>query len=312
MYNKLYVQIHFYYFYFNSVLFLHFYFSFCSIFFLFIFLLMHLSFVFFSLSLCFSLLLRPQPQQGNKTSGVQQNKSAASKSGPMGQSSILPLSDKELLKEWDFDRFFNNLNLNPARSSSSGSSESTKEKPGGTSRLRKHTRNGSVDASVISGLRRENSDFSLLLPRHSANMADHIRSSGVGGAKPQPVGGSKPSSIPEVKPAVASAAEVAPRRSASSLFQSFSKKINSGEWKPTRPRRERTDGDIILKNRANVWELRKNEVERRSELSNRSDTLRSNTSTLLTSRNRHSFIYDDQSQVRSHLVASFTSIPRML
>lgn len=218
----------------------------------------------------------------------------------MGQSSILPLSDKDLLKEWDFDRFFNNLNLNPQRSSSSGSAESTKDKPGavGTSRLRKHTRNGSVDASATSGLRRENSDFSMLLPRHSANLADHIRSSGVGGAKP--------SSIPEVQPADASSAEVAPRRSASSLFSSFSKKINiSGEWKPTRPRRERTDGDIVLKNRANVWELRKNEVERRSELNN---TLRSNSSTLLTTRNRHSFIYDDQSQVRPYRYRSISTI----
>lgn len=280
-----------------------------------------------------SPLLQQQTSGGSaKPGGVQQNKnnpltkSSSASSAPLGQSCILPLSDKELLKEWDFDRFFNNLNLNAQSSSTANSSESTKEKSdksGGdtASRLRKHKRNGSVDVSALPGLRRENSDFSLLLPRHSANIADHIRSTasgaGAGAVKKTSVhppsarssagGVAKSTSIPEVKapnPTVPTpSSDVASRRSASSLFSSFSKKINSGEWKPTRPRRERTDGDIILKNRSNVWEMRKSEVERRSEL--RSDTLtetlasRRNSSTLLSSRNRHSFIYDDHThQVR--------------
>uniref|UniRef100_A0A8D8PS03 non-specific serine/threonine protein kinase n=2 Tax=Cacopsylla melanoneura TaxID=428564 RepID=A0A8D8PS03_9HEMI len=263
----------------------------------------------------------------NKTIQSQSDNSSKQQQQPP-QSSILPIADMGLMKEWDFDRFFNNLNLNstsgqqqtkdksagnnskssatsgtnaklPDRSAPAGNNVKLADRngpSGNTSKLRKHTRNGSVDLPP-GALRRENSDFSMLLPRHSANLADHIRTSRSSSnatlnklATSQSSSSNnsserKPTSIPEDK------SDISSRRSASSLFSSFSKKINiSAEWKPTRPRRERTDGDIILKNRANVWEMRKNEVELRNS---NSDTLGSRRNTL-TVRNRNSFIYEDQ------------------
>lgn len=214
------------------------------------------------------------------------------------------------MKEWDFDRFFNNLNMNATKKESPEATQTkdkiqAKEKP----KPRKHTRNGSVDLPP-NALRRENSDFSMLLPRHSANLADHIRSSNATlnklatsqSASSMPSANETARASPrEDTRANASSRddtrtnptppEGVRRSAASQLFSSFSSKINGAGWKPSRPRRERTDGDIVLKPRPNVWELRKTEVEMRNQ-----DTLGSRCNTL-TARNRNSFIYDDQSQV---------------
>ncbi|KAI5693685.1 hypothetical protein M8J75_003660 [Diaphorina citri] len=251
-------------------------------------------------------------RQGSPKTGNNQNptpKQTQNGPKPTQQSSIIPISDTELLKAWDFDRFFNNLNLNGASSnatsSPAGGSEQTKDKVGGA-KTRTHTRNSSVDLPSV--LRRENSDFSLLLPRRSANLSELSRVPPPRANKLSPQVNKlatststssssstegKPASIPEGKHVNPNPAEVPSRRTASSIFSSFSKKINSGEWKPTRPRRERTDGDIVLRNRPNVWEMRRSEVEART------GTLGSRTSTL-TSRNRNSFIYDDQTQNRDN------------
>ncbi|XP_050419996.1 serine/threonine-protein kinase mig-15 isoform X2 [Adelges cooleyi] len=123
--------------------------------------------------------------------------------------------EQKLLKDWDFARFFQKSN------NSTDNDSQQKEQPMSMPRRTQHKRNGSeVSASskfIPNVFRRENTDFFVPSSRHSAVFLE------------------------------AKKTDVQQRRGSDAGKKSVERSDSlKKQWKPTRPRRERTDGDIVL------------------------------------------------------------------
>lgn len=123
-----------------------------------------------------------------------------------------------MLKEWDFTRFFqksNNLADKESQQNDSGQSSSV---PRRTTHFKRYGSESSGASKFLPNIfRRENTDFFIPPSRHSAVFLDGKRS------------------------------DMQQRRGSDASKKSLERTDSLKKpWKPTRPRRERTDGDIVL------------------------------------------------------------------
>jgi len=126
--------------------------------------------------------------------------------------------DQKLLKDWDIARFFPKSNNVSEKDSQQKAKEHVSSVP---RRLQQHKYNSSESSGpskfIPSVFRRENTDFFVPPSRHSAVFLDGRRS------------------------------DMQQRRGSDTSKKSLERTDSLKKpWKPTRPRRERTDGDIVL------------------------------------------------------------------
>lgn len=126
--------------------------------------------------------------------------------------------EQKLLKDWDFARFFQKTNNISEKDSQQKPKEQVSSVP---RRMPQHKRNGSESSGpskfIPNVFRRENTDFFLPSARHSAVFLEGRRS------------------------------DIQQRRGSDASKKSLERTDSLKKpWKPTRPRRERTDGDIVL------------------------------------------------------------------
>lgn len=123
-----------------------------------------------------------------------------------------------MLKDWDFARFFQKSINIPDKDSQQNVKEQVSSVP---RRMPQHKRNGSESIGpskfIPNVFRRENTDFFVPSVRHSAMFLEGRR--------------------PDIQ-----------QRRGSDISKKSLERTDSlkKSWKPTRPRRERTDGDIVL------------------------------------------------------------------
>lgn len=126
--------------------------------------------------------------------------------------------EQQLLKDWDFARFFQKPINIPEKDSQHKVKEQVSSVP---RRMPQHKRNGSESSGpskfIPNMFRRENTDFFVPSVRHSAIFLEGRRS------------------------------DIQQRRGSDISKKSLERTDSLKKpWKPTRPRRERTDGDIVL------------------------------------------------------------------
>lgn len=128
--------------------------------------------------------------------------------------------EQKLLKDWNFAQFFQNSNNIVKKDSQHKVIDQVSSIP---KRMTQHKRNGSESSGTTSKFipnvfRRENTDFFVPSARHSAVFLEGRRS------------------------------DIQQRRGSDVGKKSSLERTDSLKkpWKPTRPRRERTDGDIVL------------------------------------------------------------------
>ncbi|XP_022171846.1 serine/threonine-protein kinase mig-15 isoform X2 [Myzus persicae] len=137
---------------------------------------------------------------------------------PSSSDGKLDIDEQKLLKDWDFARFFHKSNNITEKNSQQKAKEQVSSVP---RRMPQHNRNGSESSGpskfIPNVFRRENTDFFVPSTRHSAMFFDGRRS------------------------------DIQQRRSSDVSKKSLERTDSLKKpWKPTRPRRERTDGDIVL------------------------------------------------------------------
>jgi len=126
--------------------------------------------------------------------------------------------EQKLLKDWDFARFFQKSNNISEKDSQPKTKEQVSSVP---RRMSQHKRNGSESSGpskfIPNVFRRENTDFFLPSARHSAVFLEARRS------------------------------DIQQRRGSDASKKSLERTDSLKKpWQPSRPRRERTDGDIVL------------------------------------------------------------------
>lgn len=137
---------------------------------------------------------------------------------PNSNDGKIDIVDQKLLKDWDIARFFPKSNNIAEKDSQQKAKEQVSSVP---RRLQQHKHNNSETSGpskfIPNVFRRENTDFFVPSARHSAVFLEGRRS------------------------------DIQPRRSSDVSKKSLERTDSLKKpWKPTRPRRERTDGDIIL------------------------------------------------------------------
>uniref|UniRef100_A0A1B6C8E6 non-specific serine/threonine protein kinase n=3 Tax=Clastoptera arizonana TaxID=38151 RepID=A0A1B6C8E6_9HEMI len=166
------------------------------------------------------------------------------------------IDEQLLLKDWDFARFFQGFNERLDRMKAESEAKhkeegKLKENDCGKEKVmeKNHKRNGSDNARVF---RRENSDFFVPSVRHSAVFLESKN------VRQNPFNCSSRRGS-DVAGLVGSYSNVKPSEPVLTDFN-----INGGEWQPVRPRRERTEGDIVLQK--SRQELRDNLEARRLDV----------------------------------------------
>lgn len=132
----------------------------------------------------------------------------------------IDVDEQKLLKDWNFAQFFQNSNNIVKKDSQHKAIDLVSSVP---KRMSQHKRNGSESSGSASKFipnvfRRENTDFFVPSSRHSAVFLEGRQS------------------------------DIQQRRGSDVSKKSSLERTDSLKkpWKPTRPRRERTDGDIVL------------------------------------------------------------------
>lgn len=137
---------------------------------------------------------------------------------PSSSDGKVDVDEQKLLKDWDFARFFQKTTSISEKDPQSKIKEHVSSVP---RRMSQHKRNGSESSGpskfIPNVFRRENTDFFVPSARHSAVFLEGRRF------------------------------DVQQRRSSDANKKSLERTDSLKKpWKPTRPRRERTDGDIVL------------------------------------------------------------------
>jgi len=137
---------------------------------------------------------------------------------PISSDGKVDFEEQKLLKDWDFARFFQKSNNISEKDSQPKTKEQVSSVP---RRMPQHKRNGSESSGpskfIPNVFRRENTDFFLPSARHSAVFLEARRS------------------------------DIQQRRGSDASKKSLERTDSLKKpWQPTRPRRERTDGDIVL------------------------------------------------------------------
>lgn len=168
-------------------------------------------------------------------------------------------NEQLLLKEWDFDKFFKGFNdrLDQLNSESKGT-----KAPKGTTPppIEGHKRVDSDSRVPTYGFRRENSDFFPAATRHSAVFMETKPLEGREAALGR--GGRRGSDTVTV-PASAIATKEKPEPQKAAKDSSKPKFTNYFDFKkdvPTRPRREKTDGEIVVKPRGDSLLARRRDI----------------------------------------------------
>lgn len=137
---------------------------------------------------------------------------------PCSSDGKVDIDEQKLLKDWDFARFFQKSNNIAAKDSQHKAKEQISSVP---RRMPPHKYNGSESSGpskfIPNVFRRENTDFFIPSARHSAVFLEGRRS------------------------------DIQQRRGSDASKKTLERLDSLKKpWKPTRPRRERTDGDIVL------------------------------------------------------------------
>ncbi|XP_028147069.1 mitogen-activated protein kinase kinase kinase kinase 4 isoform X2 [Diabrotica virgifera virgifera] len=177
------------------------------------------------------------------------------------------IDEATLLKDWDFDKFFPTKLPNTASSSSSTSNSSGNKKEDKNKGHRRMESDSKVSNPFLRGFRRENSDFFPLSSRHSAIYIDkNARSSGIfNNRRGSDVGISKKTTGEPVLMDYV--------KKTDSLITSTPKKDNNHNFseKPeivsfVRPRREKTESDLVLRHSEARRSIRETLEARRREV----------------------------------------------
>ncbi|XP_045472379.1 mitogen-activated protein kinase kinase kinase kinase 4 isoform X2 [Harmonia axyridis] len=241
--------------------------------------------------------------QGDKTLVVR--RTAASQAINAHQSK--PDSDIDeatLLKDWDFDKFFpQNKKLQETTATSSSSSSSGKRKKdnkGAKSPSHRRMDSDSKASPFLRGFRRENSDLLPLGSRHSAIFLDRTRSSGIFNNRRSSdagFGSGKNAGEPVLMDYVKrTESPSSVKTDTGSKNAANSRNRESGLIKIEdmfKPRREKTESDIVLRNSDARRSIRES-LEARRRVTDCSDKNRSSsTSSALLSSTTNSFSGDE-------------------
>lgn len=186
------------------------------------------------------------------------------------------IDEATLLKDWDFDKFFPKKVSNTESSSSpSNNSDTAKNEEGDKKQGHRRMESDSkISNPFFRGFRRENSDFFPMSVRHSAVYIDkNARSSGIfNNRRGSDVGISKKSSgepvLTEYVKKIDSLATSTPNKSdVSRNYRVINdKKENSILNSIIRPRREKTESDIVLRHSEARKSVRESLEARRREV----------------------------------------------
>ncbi|XP_008194007.1 serine/threonine-protein kinase mig-15 isoform X9 [Tribolium castaneum] len=183
--------------------------------------------------------------QGDKTLVLRRQSAASLKN-------VEDIDEATLLKEWDFEKFFPSSQLNKTRE------ETPKDKKGPTHR--RMDSDSKINNPFFRGFRRENSDFFPLSSRHSAVFSDkNVRSSGIfNNRRGSEAGLNKKNGEPILMDYV--------KRTESPKNNKDYGMILRVDGNFVKPRREKTESDIVLRNSDARKSVRESLEARRREV----------------------------------------------